>query len=276
MRRKLYIVNQSGSTFYFDYAHCCVIEELSGLGFEFDVEYQEFDARFVETKKSIPQKQLELTLLFYDGYNGFTRWREFITSSTELRLFYETSSGKKYCYINIVSSSKAQLEANVIRTEVKIDYLSLWLINKSAHISVTTTDDGKTYTFVYPYTYATSFNGKVTVKNSGSRTVPLKIIIKGNVYNPRVIVRQNEVDISTCRLILDEREKPTIEISAEPTNQYIKLIQGSSETDIYSKQDFSKDNFLFLPPGESEIFFDPGVREKCECDISFSEEYIAN
>ena len=48
------------------------------------------------------------------------------------------------------------------------------------------------------------------------------------------------------------------------------------EIDYYDKQDFSYDNFLFLPPGESEIFFDPGVREEATCEISFKEEYIAH
>ena len=276
MRRKLYLVNESGSTFFFDYLHGCIIEELDGFGFEFDIEYEEFDGKFVETKRTIPQKQLSLTLIFLDDYLGFTRWREFITKSNELRLFYETDAGKKYCYINIVSSSKAQKESNILRSQVKIDYLSLWLVNKSAHISVEQTDDGKTYNYTYPYEYATSFNGRVNVTNDSSRSVPLKIRISGNVYNPRVIVRQNETQVCALRLYVDERESPIIEINSEPTNQYIKKIEGTVETDIYSKQDFSLDSFLFLPPGTSEIFFDPGVRENCTCDISFSEEYVAH
>ena len=106
MRRKLYLVNEVGSTFYFDYAHKCIIEELDGLGFEFDIEYSDFDADFVETKRKIPQKQINLNLIFIDGYIGFTRFREYVTKSKEIRLFYETVVGKKYCYINIVSSSK--------------------------------------------------------------------------------------------------------------------------------------------------------------------------
>mgnify|MGYP006916191508 CR=1 FL=1 len=105
MRRKLYLVNEVGSAFYFDYAHNCVIEEMDGFGFEFDIDYEEFDSRFVETKRKIPQRTLDLTLDFFDGYHGFTRWREYITKSKEIRLFYETSVGKKYCYVNVVSSS---------------------------------------------------------------------------------------------------------------------------------------------------------------------------
>lgn len=276
MRRKLYLVNEVGSTFYFDYAHSCVIEEMDGFGFEFDIDYEEFDSRFVETKRKIPQRTLDLTLDFFDGYYGFTRWREFITKSKEVRLFYETSVGKKYCYVNVVSSSKAQLESGVLKSKVKIDCLSLWLVNKSAHIEVTDAGGGKIYTYQYPYVYAVSFNGKVTVNNESSRNVPLVIRLIGNCYNPRVIIRQNGVDLQTLRLIVDERDEPTIVICSEPTNQYIKWLLDAEEQDYYDKQDFSCENFLFLPPGESEIFFDPGVREEATCEISFKEEYIAH
>ena len=276
MRRKLYLVNEVGSTFYFDYAHKCIIEELDGLGFEFDVEYSNFDANFVETKRKIPQKQINLNLIFIDGYIGFTRFREYVTKSKEIRLFYETVVGKKYCYINIVSSSKTQLESNILRSEVKIDCLSLWLVNKTAHIDVVDAGGGKIYPYSYPYVYAVSFNGKVTVYNDSPREVPLLIRLYGNCYNPRVIIRQNGVDVQTLRLLVDERDEPLIEISSDPVNQYIKLIYGGEEIDYYDKQDFSCDNFLFLPPGESEIFFDPGVREEATCEIAYKEEYIAH
>ncbi len=277
MRRKLYLVNEVGSTFYLDYGHNCLIEELDGLGFEFSIDYEEFNAEFVETKRTIPQKQLTLTLVFLDGYAGFTRWREFVTKSSEIRLFYETDEGKKYCYVNVVSSTKTQLQSNALRTQVKIDYLSLWLVNKSAHIDVVDVGGGKIYTYKYPYVYAVSFNGSVTVSNSSARSVPLLIKINGNCLNPRVIVYQDGVAITSLRIITEEREEPSIVVSAEPANQYIKKIDGSNEeTDYYDKQDFSYDNFLFLPPGESEIFFDPGVREEATCEISFCEEYIAH
>ena len=118
MRRKLYLVNEVGSTFYFDYLHNCAIEELDGLGFEFEIDYEDFDARFVETKRKIPQRAIDLTLVFFDGYTGFTRWREYLTKSKEIRLFYETDAGKKYCYVNIKSSSKSQLESGILRTQV--------------------------------------------------------------------------------------------------------------------------------------------------------------
>lgn len=275
MRRKLYLVNESGSTFYFDYSHNCLIEDMDGFGFEFDIDYEEVDATYIETKRKIPQRTIQLTLDFLDGYQGFTRWREYITKSKELRLFY-SCDGIKYCYINIQSSSKTQLESNVLKTKVKIECLSLWLVNKSYGFDVTNPGGGKVYTYQYPYTYAISFNGRITVFNNSSRKVPLLVRMIGNLFYPRVIVRQNGEDVQTLRMLIDERESPTIEVNADPTNQYIKRIIGVDEADLYNAQDFSCENFLFLPPGECEIFFDPGVRERARCEIEFKEQYVAH
>ena len=273
MRRKLYLVNEVGSTFFFDYYHGCVIEELDGLGFEFDIDYERIDTNFIETKRTIPQRTIQLTLDFYDGYKGFTRWREYITKSKELRLFY-SCDGVKYCYVNISSSSKTQIEQGILKTKVKIDCLSLWLVNKSYAFDVTNPGGGKVYTYQYPYSYAISFNGRIQVENKSSRSVPLLIRMIGNLYYPRVVVRQHGEDIQTLRMLIDERDHPTIEVNADPTNQYIKRIIGVDEADLYNAQDFSTENFLFLPPGESEIFFDPGVREPARCEIEFKEQYI--
>lgn len=275
MRRKFYLINENDTTFYFDYSHNCLIEEIDGLGFEFEINYEEIDSNYVETKRTIPQRSIQFTLVFLDGYKGYTRWRNYVTSSKTLRLFY-ICNGEKYCYVTIKSSSKTQLESNSLRTTVSIDCLSLWLSDKCYAFDVTNPGGGKIYTYQYPYTYAISFNGRITVINDSSRKVPLLIRMIGNLYYPRVIVRQHGEDISTLRMLIDEHDSPTVEMNADPVNQYIKRKVGVNETDLYNYQDFSCDNFLFLPPGECEIFFDPGVRERARCEIEFKEQYIAH
>ena len=276
MRRKFYLVNESGSTFHLDYKHNCIIEDIDGLGFDFEIEYQEFDSSYIETKRKMPQKNVSMTLIFFDGYAGFTRWRDFVSNSKELRLFYAIDSGVKYCYINVSSSSKTQIESGILRSTVKFDCLSLWLINKSYSTEVVDEGDGKKSRYTYPYRYAISFAVIIKVKNESSKTVPLLIRMTGNLFNPRVFVRQNGKVFYSLRLLINERETPTIEISADPANQYIKKIKGDYVEDYYIYQDFSFDNFLFLPPGEFEIFYDPGVRERSYFEVIFKEQYIAH
>lgn len=273
--RRLYLVNEVGTTYFFDYKNKTLIETIEGLGFDYEIEYQEFESNFVESKRTMPLRVISATILFMEGYVGFTKWRDFITKSISLRLFYE-SDGTKYCYVNVKSSTKSQIESGILRSSIELECLTLWLVNKSKTITVVKSEEGKVYPYKYTFVYSLSFDGKVIVINNSARSIPLKIRISGNVYNPRVLVRQGEKVITGMRLLLDEREQPIIEISADPVNQYIKKIANGEEIDIYDKQDFSYDNFLFLPPGQSEVYFDPGVREVISCEISFREEYIAH
>ncbi|HKL84056.1 MAG TPA: hypothetical protein VJZ48_01100 [Bacilli bacterium] len=273
--RKLYLVNEVGTPYFLDYKNNTLIETIDGLGYEFDIEYQDFADKFVENKRKLQQRVINVTLIFLEGYEGFTKWREYVTKSKELRLFY-SADGLKYCYVNVQSTTKSQLEASVIRSAVRIECLSLWLIEKSNTINVIQSGEGKTYPYRFAYVYSISFNGMIIVSNECVKNVPLKIKITGNVLNPRVIIRQNGEVVSALRLLVDERENPVIEISSDPTDQYIRRTINGQVTDIYQDQDFSYDNFLYLPPGLSEIFFDPGVREPSTCEITYQEEYIAH
>lgn len=62
--RKLYLVNEVGTSYYFDYQNNTLIETLDGLGFEYNIDYQDFADSFVENKRKIRQKNINLTLIF--------------------------------------------------------------------------------------------------------------------------------------------------------------------------------------------------------------------
>lgn len=106
--RKLYLVNEVGTTYFLDYKNNTFIETLDGLGFDFDIEYQDFADKFVENKRKMQQRVINLTLIFLEGYEGFTKWRDYVTKSKELRLYY-LADGLKYCYVNIRSTTKGQI-----------------------------------------------------------------------------------------------------------------------------------------------------------------------
>lgn len=275
MIRKLYLLNETGTPYFFDKLHNTLIEKIDGLGFDYDITYQEFDTDYVEVTRKLSRRTISLELVFLKGYKGFTEWREYVTKSKSLRLVYK-ADGEKYCFVNVKSSTKGQLTSQTIKSKVTLDCLSSWFVDKTVRIDVVDEGGGKVYSYSYPYVYSLSFNGKVKVFNNSNKSVPLHIKISGNCLNPRVIIRQNGVDIQGLRILTDERNSPVIEISSRATEQYIIKRENGEVLDYYSFQDFTYDNFLFLPPGESEIFFDPGVRERCSCQISYKEEFIAH
>ena len=128
--RKLYLVNEVGTTYYLDYRNNTLIESLDGFGFDFNIEYQDFADKFVENKRKVQQRIINVTLLFLEGYEGFTIWREFITNTQKMRIYYY-AAGLNYCYVNVKSTSKVA-RIFIIRSSVSIECLSLWLVDKTS------------------------------------------------------------------------------------------------------------------------------------------------
>lgn len=272
--RSLYLVNQIGQTYFLDYRNNTLISSLDGLGFEFENEHQKFDNNYLVVKKSIPIQEISLELVFLKGYRGFREWSEYISSSTELRLFY-TSDVNKYCYVNVISSSKTQLEANTIKSSVTIERLSLWIVKRTSEIKVSEDDSKKQYSYPYPYTYSTSYNGRKSITNQSAFPAPIKVIITGGVSNPKLTIEKDGEVVSRLQLFVESSDCQ-VEVDATPTNQYMKLFKNDSETNIYDKQNFEYENFLFLPSGTYDFYFEPGVSKSTKCTIITYEGYIGN
>ena len=52
------------------------------------------------------------------------------------------------------------------------------------------------------------------------------------------------------------------------------MTKGSTETDIYKFQDFTKDNFIELVPGVNTLEFKSGVMEQTQCKIHIFEYHL--
>ncbi|MCI1244372.1 MAG: hypothetical protein LKG11_00205 [Bacilli bacterium] len=272
--RSLYLVNDVGSTFFLDYRCNTLIDSLDGLGFEYDVEHQKYDNTYLVTNKTLPLSEINLNLIFLEGYVGFAKWLEFVRKSKSLRLYY-VSNNTKYCYVDIKSCTKGQLEAGTIKSSLVLEKLSLWIVKKSTEIEVDENTNKKVYPYPYPFIYSTTFNGRKSVTNSGMFKAPMRILIQGAVDNPTLSIEKEGVVVSKLRLILS-RSDTTLEIESDPTDQKIEETINGVTTNIYDKQDFTCDNFLFLPVGTYDLHFEPGVSKKTKCSISFLEGYIAN
>lgn len=273
--RKLYLVNEVGRTYFLDHRSSALISSIDGLGFDMDVEHLKYDSRYVVSKSEVKMGEITLELVFLKGYAGYREWLDFLKSSVDLRLFY-ASDVARFAYVYVESVSKGQLESGAVKSKVKLERLSLWLVKESFKIVVDEASDGKSYPYPYPYVYAASYNGEITVVNSSAIPAPVRIKIAGNVQNPRVSIVKDGKTVSSLRLILSRTDAPIIEVSSEKTDQFMRLTANGVTEDVYALQDFSEDNFLFLPPGESRIVFDPGVSQSTSCQIDFVEQYVGN
>lgn len=272
MIRKFYLINSEGIPYYFDYRQSTLITQLDGLGFENEISYLKYANFYDSIEKVYPLSQIKASLIFLKGYTGYTLFLDYLKSSKDLKLFYEADK-VMYCNIEVRNLTKGELVSGCITSIITLDKLSPWLRESIYEVKVKTDFSGKIYPYSYSYLYTTSFEGKIKIKNNGAFSAPMKVDIYGEVNNPELRVLKNGVTITSLKLYLTSLNS-IITVNANPTNQYIKMIEGDAETNIYSLQDFSKNNFLFIDSGEYDLEFIPGVNSDTRCIITILESYL--
>lgn len=272
--REFYLVDDVGTTFYFDYRMKTLITNVTGLGINRSNTYLKYDNTYKLAKKEDAKSSINATLIFLDGYNGYTLFLNFLKkSSGELRLFYKLDT-TKYAYVEVVSLSKTELNYGVLQCSLVLDKLSMWLKKMNYIINVNEHNNKKVFPFAYPFIYSASFNGEINVQNSGCAKAPVRLEINGKVRNPVVEIIKEDVIVQKLRLIVEcSYETDIIIVDAKSTDQQITKITQNEIVDIYAFQDFTCENFLYLDIGTYKVRFDSGVAEKSTCKFQYLEMY---
>lgn len=275
MIRKLYLMNQKGLPYFFDYRTHTLMSNVSGLGFSHEITYLKFNDFYERVERNTPLSEISGTLTFLKGYSGYSTFLNYLKDGDKgLRLYYQ-SDNLKYAYVEIKSVSKAELQGGVLQCDIVFDKTSPWLKDNIISLDLNMDERGKVYPYAYPYFYSLSYEGKVNIHNQGSSKAPLKIEMIGAVNNPEILVKRNGEVISTLRLYKSS-SNCRITISSDIRDQYIVMEEAGVSKDIYQDQDFTCDNFLFIEPGESLLEFKPGVNEPTSCRITMTEGYLGN
>lgn len=270
--RQFYLVNEVGTTYFFDYRNQTLISDIDDIGYEKENTYLTYENTFKKVDEKVPQKDISFSVVFLCGYKGYSDFLTYIKNSSELRLFYKIGSSTRYLIVSFKSISKTQLESGAIQSSLAFEKMSLWQNKVNYTINVNENKAGKIFPFAYPYEYSSSFNGEITVVNNGEYKAPLYLCITGAVNNPEVEVIKDGVVISKLRFVVSSGDC-VIEVNSEPTDQYMKIKEAGEERNIYALQDFTCENFLFLDRGTYTIKFKPGVNSVTTCKISVLEGY---
>lgn len=270
--RQLYLVNEVGFTYFLDYRNSTLISRINDLGIEKENTYLSYKDTYVKVDEKNPQKELQFDVVFLKGYKGYEEFIKFIRESNELRLFYKIGDEVKFAYVSFKSITKTELQSYTIQSTLVLDKLSLWINKVNYTVKVNVDSNGKVFPFPYPFTYSSSFNGEIVIRNDGEVKAPLNIRISGAVNKPRIDILRDGIVVTSMHLMVISSDC-TIEVNSEESNQYMKMVEDGTERNIYQEQDFTCDNFLFIDKGEYVLKFIPGVNSKTECTIQLQEGY---
>lgn len=272
--RELYLVNDKGISFCFNYANGVLISDLSGLGFEKKFTFTDYNNIYKGQSEVNGMTDISLSLVFLKGYKGYKTFLNFIENSSSFDLYYK-SDDTRYANCQIISLSKAQVVAGTIQSELEIKKLSYWFKNVTKEIQITVSETGKVYPYTFSYTYSESYKGTVSITNNGYAKAPLRIIINGAFENPEIIVSKNGVEIMKMKIYYISTNAK-IEVDAFPTDQKIEITENGETINGYEYQDFTCKNFLFLEKGTYDIEFRPNTTSSPTCTITMVEGYLGN
>ena len=123
--RKLWLINDLGEEYRFDYSSMTLISSITGLGFQKTNTYFDFDNIYKKIDETIPTQDIVFNLAFLRKYQGFKSFLSFLETSHELKLYY-TSDDTKYSYVEVESLSKTEISGGTLTSELKLKRLSYW------------------------------------------------------------------------------------------------------------------------------------------------------
>ena len=271
--RQFYLENDNGQTFYFKYSNNVLISEVTGLGFIFDYKYLKFDHVFETIKQDTSVGEIGASLSFLDNYEGYQKFIDYITNqSKNLKLYYKDLD-LKYIYVDIYSLSKTEIVGGFLKSELIMNKKSYWIKVRQIILEFGSLIGGKNYPYTYPVSYLLTKAEETRVTVGGIKAASTVIEILGDVDKPELNVYLRDNLITSMKLAITKNNARLI-ISSVPNNQYIKDLSNGQSIDIYALQDFSRDNFILLNPGDLRVEFRSGKTTNTLCKLTIYEYHL--
>lgn len=273
MIRKFYLENAKGQQFHFKYATGILLSDIAGLGFSFDQSYLKYGHLHKKVSEDVPLSEITAVLNYLDGYHSYQKFIDYLNQDLDgLKLYYQ-SIDTKYIYVDISSLSKGEITEGVLKSDITFNKKSYWIKERQILIDISDAEGGKSYPYSYDYAYMMTQHGRTNILIEGSLPASTKIEMIGAVDHPELKVIQNGKALTELRINI-VKDDANIVISSIPDDQYMQMISGKTVVDIYSMQDFEKDNFIMLNQGQATIEFKPGVMQKTLCKILIYEYHL--
>lgn len=232
---------------------------VTGLGYEENIEYVQIGNNFIPNKKKIKQAQIDGDLEFYDmSYDEYCDFVNFILTANELKLIYipkKSIRTEYYRDIDIFKIDKTEEdEYNILPCPISIYTKSLWYEQKEVVLTVGEDEGEIRWDFDWDSRFADYSTRNMIFENKGHTEAPFKLEIEGYVKNPSIFIYKDNKLTGKLELTLELQENEKMIYCTRDTDLYlIKQDAEGTETNLFECLSPNFVNFLKLNKGVNTI-----------------------
>lgn len=232
---------------------------VTGLGFEEEIEYVQIGDNFIANRRKIKQNQIAGELDFYEmTYDEYCNFVDFILRASSLRLIYvpkKTIRTEYYRDIDLFKIDKNEEdEYNILTCPITMNAKSLWYEAKEVVYNIDSVTNELRWDFQWNAVFAAYDNRNIIFDNKGHTEAPFKLELHGEVINPKITILEDEIVVKELDLNgLTITEGETFIYNTKDTEQEIIKTGTSGTTNLFSFLNPNFINFYKLRKGASKI-----------------------
>lgn len=232
---------------------------VTGLGYEEDIEYVQMGNSFIPNKKEIKQNQIGGDLEFYNmTYDEYCNFVDFILKATSLKLIYvpkKTVRTEYYRDIDFIKIDKQEEDDyNILTCPILMSCKSLWYEENTTIYTIEPLSDEIRWDFRWDSRFTDYSVRNLSYINNGHTEAPVLIEIDGNVINPKIELYVEGELYQTVEITVEIKEYEKL-IYDTRENQFCidKQNTDGSRTSLFSLDNikFENDNVIRLPCNRS-------------------------
>lgn len=260
MVRQFNLINEKNETFsLMDIENYCLLTEPSGLGYEYETEYERLGNLFIESIRTLTQGQIGGTVNF-KSYENFRNFVNFIESSNKLKISYKIPIGDEFIEyfrdIKMRSLSKTEkLPNGCICESVLIDCLSLWYQDDETIYDINEQDI--IWDFYWDPYFADYDTRSIVINNDGHVEAPFQIEIPDYLKNPVIEVLVDGNVLYRLALEIEIQNGQKFQYSSKEGEIYLRVENADGTyTSLFTNEyvDLNNENIFQIPKGnEIEI-----------------------
>lgn len=228
----------------------------SGLGFTRDTEYQKIGNSWKIHADSFSQEPRNGYVRFKEPHS-YKKYFDFMVFAQQIPLVLEYTPENQTFYMDCVIglAEKTEIQGEGLRCSIQLTPLSLFYKQYSAESADSAMNTGKVYDYSYPYQYANSAQGTISIDSDSSEDSPCKVTIFGPLINPLWYHYVENVRVESGKMTGEviSGHKLVIDTTTMPYRITEQDMIGNVIYNRYENCDFSTERFFFLKFGHNRI-----------------------